>query len=107
MTPGSLVDRAFRCLLADRTRSLRLSLTLADSNAAAYSSSGFSTGFLVGEYILGIAMEWVSCVLLIATHFSALNGGNEVQEDHHARDHDKLAGDEVCMTTSQVKAVEP
>ncbi|GAA5884389.1 hypothetical protein JCM3774_002355 [Rhodotorula dairenensis] len=79
------------------------------SNAAAYSSSGFSTGFLVGEYVLGIAMEWVSCVLLVATHFSALNGGSEVHEDHHARDHDKLAEDNegLCLEASPVKAADP
>ncbi|GAA5990762.1 hypothetical protein JCM10908_000004 [Rhodotorula pacifica] len=61
------------------------------SNAAAYSSTGFSTGFLLGEYLMGIATEWLSCVLLLATHFSALNGGYEMREDHHARDRDKLA----------------
>lgn len=69
-------------------------LTLADSNAAAYSSGGFSTGFLVGEYVMGIAMEFLSCVLLLGTHFSALNGGQELHEDYSARDHDKLAEDD-------------
>lgn len=40
---------------------------------------------------MGVAMEWVSCMLLLSTHFSALNGGKELVEDHNAQDKDKLA----------------
>lgn len=61
------------------------------SNPAAYSVNGFSTSFLVAEYVMGVAMEWVSCMLLLSTHFSALNGGKELVEDHNAQDTDKLA----------------
>lgn len=39
---------------------------------------------------MGIATEWVTCVLLLGTHFSALNGGDELVEDHNAEDTDKL-----------------
>ena len=84
---------------------LRILTPLPDSNAAAYSSDGFSTGFLVGEYVMGIAMEFLSCILLLGTHFSALNGGHELQEDYAARDHDKLADDggELVVRGSEVK----
>ncbi|ORY86632.1 hypothetical protein BCR35DRAFT_324528 [Leucosporidium creatinivorum] len=49
-------------------------------SASIYTDSGFSTTFVVGEHVLGTLMEWLSCGLLIATHFSALSGGEELHE---------------------------
>ncbi|GAA6022927.1 hypothetical protein JCM10207_006867 [Rhodosporidiobolus poonsookiae] len=51
------------------------------SSTKAYTASGFTSEFLVGEHVMGSCMEWLACGLLIATHYSARNGGDELDEE--------------------------
>lgn len=41
--------------------------TFSYSNPANYTANGFSTTFLVGEYVLIITMEWITCAFLVST----------------------------------------
>ncbi|KAL8290320.1 hypothetical protein RQP46_002578 [Phenoliferia psychrophenolica] len=50
------------------------------------SDGGMSSKFLVGEYVLGTLMEWISCGLLLATYYSPLVGGETVAEGESAPD---------------------
>ncbi|GAA5820838.1 hypothetical protein JCM11251_001837 [Rhodosporidiobolus azoricus] len=49
-------------------------------NMDVYTDSGFTSTFLVGEHVMGTAMEWIACGLLISTFFSRVVGGEEMVE---------------------------
>lgn len=40
------------------------------SNEENYTADGFSTSFLIGEYVLSIAMELITCMLLLSTRLT-------------------------------------
>lgn len=42
-----------------------------DSNVDAYTDAGFSAIFLAAEYSMGIAVEWLACAVLLATHWTS------------------------------------
>ncbi|GAA5843323.1 hypothetical protein JCM11251_007285 [Rhodosporidiobolus azoricus] len=50
------------------------------SSSQAYTEDGFTSTFLIGEHVLGTAMEWLACGCLIATHYSSVVGGGELAE---------------------------
>ncbi|BGP43941.1 hypothetical protein JCM10449v2_007998, partial [Rhodotorula kratochvilovae] len=59
------------------------------SSAAAYTSTGFTSRFLAGEYAMGTAPEWIACGLLLATHFARVTGGEELVEEWGGEDRPK------------------
>jgi hypothetical protein len=38
-----------------------------------YGESGMTSSFVISEYIMGTATEWISCTLLMLTYFTSLN----------------------------------
>ncbi|GAA5915297.1 hypothetical protein JCM6882_005182 [Rhodosporidiobolus microsporus] len=56
------------------------------SSSSVYTRDGFTSTFLVGEHVLGTAMEWLACGLLLATYFSRVVGGEGMVEDWAAAD---------------------
>jgi len=38
-----------------------------------YGESGMSSSFVISEYIMGTATEWISCTLLMLTYFTSMN----------------------------------
>ncbi|GJN94271.1 hypothetical protein Rhopal_007345-T1 [Rhodotorula paludigena] len=75
-------------------------------NPDAYGSSGFSSTFLAGEHCMGTLMEWIACGLLISTHFSAINGGDELREDGGSEDEER-EGDEDGQALQMRRSSEP
>jgi hypothetical protein len=42
-----------------------------------YGEHGLTTSFVVSEYILSTTMEWISCLLLMLTYVTSLNGSKK------------------------------
>jgi hypothetical protein len=53
-----------------------------------YGETGLLDSFVISEYIMGTAMEWTSCALLMATYLTSRNDPKrdlEMSEDKAAR----------------------
>lgn len=55
---------------------------------------------------MGTLMEWIACGLLLSTHFSAINGGDELREDG-ASDDEKREGAEDGQALQMRRSSEP
>ncbi|GAA5915301.1 hypothetical protein JCM6882_005183 [Rhodosporidiobolus microsporus] len=59
------------------------------SSSSVYTRDGFTSTFIIGEHVLGTAMEWLACGSLLATHFSSVVGEEMVEEWGGAEDGEK------------------
>jgi len=57
-----------------------------------YGESGMTTSFIISEYIMGTAMEWISCTLLMLTYFTLVNDPEVDNLELLADKKDRLGG---------------
>ena len=92
----SVVISAFSCEPPREPSAYLADSPRADYSAKTYTSEGFSTTFLAGEIVMGIATEWISCFLLILTHFSSIPTSTELKE-HWGHKQNEAETDEVGL----------